>query len=105
MALGDEEQPCNLSKRKPGTVLSPETYTRVTTEPLCLSCSWEREYTASLLSAGTEPGSLVRKAAGARTNSVLHVLPVIAYNREYQVSSLCFFFCLAGGTMPLSRLG
>lgn len=70
LALGNEGQPCNLSKRKPGSALCPETYEGVTTEPLCLSCFWEREYIALLLSAGTEPGSLVRKAVGGRTKSM-----------------------------------
>lgn len=35
-ALGTEGQPCNMSKRKPGSVLSPESYKGVRTEPLCL---------------------------------------------------------------------
>lgn len=70
MALGNEGQPCNLSKRKAGSALSPETYKGVTTEPLCLPCFREREYRALLLSAGTEPGSLVRKAVGARIKSM-----------------------------------
>jgi len=65
----------------------------------------EREYTASLLAAGTEPGSLVRKAAGAGTTSAPRAPSAVAYNREYQVSSLCSCLFVAGGTMPLSRLG
>lgn len=81
MALGNKGQPCNLTKKKPGSMPSPETYKGVTTEPLCLSGFWETKYTALLLSAGTEPGSLVRKAVGARSNSVPHGLPVVAYKR------------------------
>lgn len=87
LALGIEGQPCNMSKRKSGSVLSPETYKGVRTEPLCFSCFGEREYTALLLSAGTEPGSLVKKAVGARTNSVPHGLPVVAYKRVWAETS------------------
>lgn len=100
LAFGTEGQPCNVSKKKPGSVLSPETYKGVRTEPLCLSCFWEREYTALLLSAGTEPGSLVRKAVGARTNSIPHGLPVVAYKWVWGD-----FLFLPEGTMPLARLG
>lgn len=94
LALGNEGQPCNLSKRKPGSVLSPETHKGVTTELLCLPCFWEREYTALLLSAGTEPGSLLRKAVGARTNSFPCGLPVVAYRRVWGEQRLLLPSCL-----------
>lgn len=105
LALGNEGQPCNLSKRKPGTVVSPKTYKEVTTEPLHLSGSREREYMALLLSTGTQPGRLGRKAAGARMTYAPCGLPVLAYNSDYQVSSLLSFLFMAGGTKPLSGLG
>lgn len=94
LALGNEGQPCNLSKRKPGSVLSLQTHKGATTEPLCLSCFWEREYTALLLSAGTEPGSLLRKAVRARTNFVPHGLPAVAYKGVWGEQRLLLPSCL-----------
>lgn len=100
LALGNEGQPCNLSKRKPGSVLSPESYKGVTTELLCLSCFWEREYTALLLSAGTKPDSVL----SVSQNKFCSPWPSSCCLQESMRWAEAHLF-LPGGTMPLASPG